>query len=91
MLISTSLRQKLIATLVVALGLVFFYETTAIDSRYSAPLFRPDAEGGIVKASAEAPVERRDPARRRISRPPGIPWPQARRRCTARGAAKWPG
>jgi 3D (Asp-Asp-Asp) domain-containing protein len=63
MLISTSLRRKLLATAVVALGLVFFYETTAIDSRYTAPLFRQAGDEGIVKASAEAGGEPRDPLR----------------------------
>lgn len=62
MLISTSLRRKLLATTVAALGLVFFYETTAIDSRYTAPLFRRAGEG-IVKASTEAAAEPRDPLR----------------------------
>ena len=64
MLISTSLRRKLIATLVVAIGLVFFYETTTIDSRYAARLFQQDAVagGGVLKA-ASATSERRDPLR----------------------------
>lgn len=59
MSISTSLRRKLLATTVVALGLVFFYETPAIDSRYTAPLFRQAGGEGIVKANAEA-AEPRD-------------------------------
>lgn len=63
MFISTSLRRKLIATMVVALGLVFFYETTAIDSRYAARLFQQEVPAGVVKASAAAPVETRDPLR----------------------------
>src|SRR5688500_1448495 len=63
MLISTSLRRKLLATSVIAVGLVFFYETTAIDSQYAARLFRQDAGGAVVKASADLPVERRDPLR----------------------------
>lgn len=63
MFISTSLRRKLIATMVVALGLVFFYETTAIDSRYAARLFQQEAPTGVVKASAATPVETRDPLR----------------------------
>jgi 3D (Asp-Asp-Asp) domain-containing protein len=63
MLISTSLRRKLLATAVVALGLVFFYETTAIDSRYTAPLFRQAGDEGIVKASAGTGWEPRDPLR----------------------------
>lgn len=63
MLISTSLSRKLVATVVVALGLVFFYETTAIDSRYAARLFRHDADAGVVKVAAAAPVETRDPLR----------------------------
>ena len=64
MLISTSLRRKLIATLVVAIGLVFFYETTTIDSKYAARLFQqePAVGGGVVKA-ASATGERRDPLR----------------------------
>jgi 3D (Asp-Asp-Asp) domain-containing protein len=62
MLISTSLRRKLLATAVVALGLVFYYETTAIDSRYSAPLFRQTEDQGVVKAAAQA-EERSDPLR----------------------------
>jgi 3D (Asp-Asp-Asp) domain-containing protein len=62
MLISTSLRRKLTATLVLALGLVFFYETDAIDSRYAARLFQEDAPAaGVVKAAS--PMERRDPLR----------------------------
>ncbi|HUF22711.1 MAG TPA: 3D domain-containing protein [Vicinamibacterales bacterium] len=63
MFISTSLRRKLLATTLVALGLVFFYEATAIDSRYTAPLFRQAEEPGIVKASAQAAGETRDPLR----------------------------
>jgi 3D (Asp-Asp-Asp) domain-containing protein len=62
MLISTSLRRKLLATAVAALALVFLYETTAMDSRYTAPLFQEPGEG-IVTASAEAAPERRDPLR----------------------------
>ena len=60
MLLSRSLRRKLLATLIVALGLVFLNETTAIDSRYAARLFRPDAK--LVKASATVP-ESREPLR----------------------------
>jgi len=64
MLISTSLRRKLAATVVVALGLVFFYETTAIDSQYAARLFRQEAKAGDgVQAKTVAAVERRDPLR----------------------------
>lgn len=60
MLLSRSLRRKLLATLVVAVGLVFLNETTTIDSRYAARLFRPDAK--LVKAAATAP-EPREPLR----------------------------
>jgi 3D (Asp-Asp-Asp) domain-containing protein len=63
MLISTSLRRKIIATLVVAIGLVFFYETTAIDSRYAARLFQADVPGGAVVKAASSTVEGRDPLR----------------------------
>ena len=63
MLISTSLRRKLIATMAAAVALVFYYETTANDSRYAAPLFRSATEAGIVKASAETPTEPREPLR----------------------------
>ncbi|HEX6323911.1 MAG TPA: 3D domain-containing protein [Vicinamibacterales bacterium] len=63
MLISTSLRRKLLATTVVALGLVFFHETTAIDSRYTAPLFRQAGDEGLVKASTGTAAEPRDPLR----------------------------
>jgi len=64
MLISTSLRRKLTATVVVALGLVFFYETTAIDSQYAARLFRQEAAAGDgVQAKTVAAVETRDPLR----------------------------
>lgn len=59
MLLSRSLRRKLIATTLVAVGFVFFYETTAIDSRYTARLFRSDSE--VVKAAQT--VETRDPLR----------------------------
>ena len=59
MLLSRSLRRKLLATIVVATGFVFFYETTAIDSRYAARLFRGDPD--VVKAAA--PTEPRDPLR----------------------------
>ena len=59
MLLSRSLRRKLLATILVAVGFVFFYETTAIDSRYAARLFR--GESDVVKASAQ--VEPRDPLR----------------------------
>jgi 3D (Asp-Asp-Asp) domain-containing protein len=55
MLLSRSLRRKLLATLVVAVGLVFLNETTTIDSRYAARLFRPDAK--LVKTSAPEPRE----------------------------------
>ena len=66
MLISTSLRRKLTATLVVALGLVFFYETTAIDSRYAGRLFDQSgastvaADGGAIVRTAAGPGETRD-------------------------------
>jgi 3D (Asp-Asp-Asp) domain-containing protein len=60
MLLSRSLRRKLVATLVAALALVFLSETTIIDSRYAARLFK--AEGDVVKASAPV-VETRDPLR----------------------------
>src|SRR5688500_13415811 len=60
MLLSRSLRRKLLATVLVAVGFVFFYETTAIDSRYAARLFR--GESDVVKAAA-AQVEQRDPLR----------------------------
>src|SRR5688500_13405322 len=63
MWISTSLRRKLVATIVVAVGLVFFYETTAIDSRYAARLFRQEAQSGVVQAKTAATVEGRDPLR----------------------------
>nr|MDQ3071379.1 3D domain-containing protein [Acidobacteriota bacterium] len=59
MLLSRSIRRKLIATSAVALGLVFFYETTAFDSQYSARLFRGDPD--LVKVVA--PAESRDPLR----------------------------
>jgi 3D (Asp-Asp-Asp) domain-containing protein len=59
MLLSRSLRRKLMATLLVAVGFVFFYETTAIDSRYAGRLFRGDPD--LVKVSAQ--VEPRDPLR----------------------------
>lgn len=59
MLLSHSLRRKLLATILVAVGFVFFYETTAIDSRYAARLFR--GESDVVKAAAQA--EPRDPLR----------------------------
>jgi len=60
MLLSRSLRRKLVATTVVALGLVFLNETTTLDSRYAARLFRRDAD--VVKASS-VPAERREPLR----------------------------
>jgi 3D (Asp-Asp-Asp) domain-containing protein len=60
MLLSRSLRRKLLATVLVAVGFVFFYETTAIDSRYAARLFR--GESDVVKAAA-AQVEPRDALR----------------------------
>lgn len=63
MFISTSLRRKLLATVVIAMGLVFFYETTAIDSRYAARLFQQEAQPGVVKVSAVTPAETRDPLR----------------------------
>lgn len=64
MLISTSLRRKLLATTVVALGLVFFYETTAIDSQYAARLFRQDAGTGMVQVKAAGQSEAaREPLR----------------------------
>lgn len=63
MLISTSLRRKLIATIVVAVGLVFFYETTAIDSRYAARLFQQEAEADGVRAQPASMTEVRDPLR----------------------------
>ncbi len=63
MWISTSLRRKVLATLVVAVGLVFFYETTAIDSQYAARLFRQEARSGVVQARTSATVEGRDPLR----------------------------
>jgi len=64
MWISTSLRRKLLATVAVALGLVFFYETTAIDSQYAARLFRQDAETGLMKISAAGPADAvREPLR----------------------------
>lgn len=59
MFLSRSLRRKLLATILVAVGFVFLYETTAIDSRYAARLFRGEPE--VVKASAQA--EPRDPLR----------------------------
>lgn len=59
MLLSGSLRRKLLATLVVALALVFVNETTTIDSRYAARLFRQDAK--VVKAAAQPEV--REPLR----------------------------
>ncbi|MEX2270535.1 MAG: 3D domain-containing protein [Vicinamibacterales bacterium] len=59
MLLSRSLRRKLIATALVAVGFVFFYEATAIDSRYAARLFRTEPD--VVKAAME--VEPRDPLR----------------------------
>src|SRR5688500_4814198 len=63
MLLSRSLRRKILATIVVAMALVFVNETTTIDSRYAARLFRTEAvDGGVVKASAPV-VERRDPLR----------------------------
>lgn len=59
MFLSRSLRRKLLATTFVAVGFVFFYETTAIDSRYAARLFRGNPD--VVKAASE--VEQRDPLR----------------------------
>ena len=59
MLLSRSLRRKLLATVLVAVGFVFFYETTAIDSRYAARLFRGKSD--VVKAAAQA--EQRDALR----------------------------
>ena len=60
MLLSRSLRRKLVATILAAVALVFLSETTTIDSRYAARLFK--AEGDVVKASAPV-VETRDPLR----------------------------
>ncbi len=63
MLLSRSLRRKVLATIVVAMALVFVNETTTIDSRYAARLFRTDpGDGGVVKASTPV-VERREPLR----------------------------
>lgn len=60
MLLSRSLRRKLLATILAAVALVFLSETTIIDSRYAARLFQ--ADGDVVKASAPA-VETREPLR----------------------------
>lgn len=60
MLLSRSLRRKLLATMLAAVGLVFLSEATIIDSRYAARLFK--ADGDVVKASAPA-VETREPLR----------------------------
>jgi 3D (Asp-Asp-Asp) domain-containing protein len=59
MLLSRSLRRKLLATTLAALGLVFLNESTAIDSRYAARLFKRD--GDVVKASSVP--EKREPLR----------------------------
>jgi 3D (Asp-Asp-Asp) domain-containing protein len=61
MLLSRSLRRKLLATCLVAVGFVFLYETTAIDSRYAARLFRSDPEGVTLAAASQ--VETREPLR----------------------------
>ena len=65
MLISNSLRRKLLATTVIALGFVFFHQTTAIDSKYGARLFGPrTGESGLLKVKAAGPVETvREPLR----------------------------
>lgn len=59
MFLTDSLRRKILATLVVAVGLVFYYESTVIDSRYAARL--SGSSNGVVKAVSS--TEPREPLR----------------------------